>query len=286
MEAAGSRGTKMSNLRNSQLLQQVGRHPLKAALARCFDISETFAGDVEFLSLDKNLSSEGRENARQSKLRAAIRDLRDARAPIHELETKLAAKRKAVAMPKFDPADTIGFLRRMELRTALRSMENSGQRELLLQDPAFADAMLEQPPVLSGLQPQQIGEDKSKGNQDFLLVEAAKKQRLESLFAPQLAEIAELEGTVAEANMIADLARVDLQSSSGMEPRVFAEFVKPVEAKQNAVWLKRDTDLKGNAIVRVFDPANHTAFPIATADQVRDGVFFKDFEEYQASRAA
>jgi hypothetical protein len=107
------------------------------------------------------------------------------------------------------------------------------------------------------------------------------------MFAPQLAEIDELEKTVSEANMIADIARNDLKLHSGIEDqRVFEEFVKPVEAKQNAVWLKRDTDLKGNAIVRVFDPANHTAFPIATADQVRDGVFFKDFAEYEASRAA
>jgi hypothetical protein len=46
----------MSNLRNAQLLQQIGRHPLKAALARCFDIAETFQGDVEFLQLNDGLS--------------------------------------------------------------------------------------------------------------------------------------------------------------------------------------------------------------------------------------
>jgi hypothetical protein len=40
----------MSNLRNAQLLQQVGRHSLKAALARCCDIAEAFAGDVEFFA--------------------------------------------------------------------------------------------------------------------------------------------------------------------------------------------------------------------------------------------
>ena len=72
----------MSNLRNSQLLQQIGRHPLKAALARCFDIAETFQGDIEFLQLDDGLSPKGRQDALQAKLRAAIRDLRDARAPI------------------------------------------------------------------------------------------------------------------------------------------------------------------------------------------------------------
>jgi hypothetical protein len=64
----------MSNLRNSQLLQQVQAHPLKATLAKALDISEAFAGDIEYLTLDKDLSPQGRQKALQSKLRAAIRD--------------------------------------------------------------------------------------------------------------------------------------------------------------------------------------------------------------------
>jgi hypothetical protein len=278
----------MSNLRNSQLLQQIGRHPLKAALARCFDIAETFQGDVEFLQLNRDLSPEGRENARQSKLRAAIRDLRDARVPVKDLQAKLDKKRKAVAMPEYDRSNDYALKLRMELRQTLKTTD-PGQRALLLAKPAYADALLETEPEASGLF---LAED-FKGTispeiqRDRDIVAAAKEKRLAGMFAPQLAEIDELEKTVSEANMIADLARNDLQLHSGIEDRrVFEEFVKPIEAKQNAVWLKRDTDLKGNAIVRVFDPANHTAFPIATADQVRDGVFFKDFEEYQASRVA
>jgi hypothetical protein len=81
------------------------------------------------LQLDKNLSAEGKQNALQAKLRAAIRDLRDARAPIQAMQSKLTEKRKAVAMPKFDPADVVGFLRRQELRATLRTMD-TGQREL------------------------------------------------------------------------------------------------------------------------------------------------------------
>jgi hypothetical protein len=231
------------------------------------------------------LSPQGRDNARRAKLRAAIRDLRDARAPINELQGKLDAKRKAVAMPKFDPSDIVGFLRRQELRAALRATANAGQRALLLEDADFCDAMLEQPPALSGLQPQQIGEDRDQGNEDFLLVEAAKKRRLESLFAPQLAEIDAMEKTIAEANMIADIARVDLQSNSGMDSRVFAEFVKPVESKANAPWLRKDKDWDGNERIIVIDLQNHRG-RVATEDEIRDGVFFKDLAEYQASRSA
>jgi hypothetical protein len=161
-------------IRNSQPLQRVQVHPLKAQLAKALDIAEAFAGDVEFLQLNKDLSEQGRDNQRRAKLRAAIRDLRDARTPVDEMQKKLDARRRAVAMPAFDPADTVGFLRRQEIRAALRAAER-GERALLLQQPEFADAMLEQPPLLSGLVAAEQG-----------LVDATKELRLKSLFGRQL----------------------------------------------------------------------------------------------------
>jgi hypothetical protein len=269
----------MSNLRNAQLLQQLSAHPLKATLARALDIAESFHGDIEFLQLDKNLSSEGRANARQAKLKAAIRDLRDARAPIGELQKKLDQKRKAVAMPTFDQSDIVGFLRRQELRAALRTMD-AGQRALYLANPDFADAMLEQPPALSGLQPQQIGSDKDAGNQDFLLVEAVKKRRLETLFAPHLAEIAAMEETIGQANDIANVARNDLHLHSGIEDRrVFEEFARPVELKTATHWLRKDAD----GTIRVIDLENHRA-RVATEREILDGKYYADHAAYLADR--
>jgi hypothetical protein len=275
----------MSNLRNAQLLSQVAGHPLKSSLAKALDVAETFAGDVEFLTLDKNLSAEGRNNARQAKLRAAIRDLRDARAPINDLQAKLDTKRKAVAMPAFDPKDSVGFLRRQELRSVLRTMD-AGQRAMHLNDPSFADAMLELSPVASGLF---LAEDfegtvSPEIQRDRDIVAAAKEKRLAGMFAPQLAEIAELESTIAEANMIADVARVELQSSSGMEWPTFNEFTKPIELKANAPWLRRFTE-EGREVVRVIEPGTSTA-RIATEREVLDGKFYSDFAAYQADRAA
>jgi hypothetical protein len=279
----------MSNLRNSKLLEQVAGHPLKSALAKMFDIVETFAGDVEFLTLNKDLSAEGRGKARQAKLRAAIRDLRDARAPINELQTKLDTKRKAVAMPKFDQSDLLGFLRRQELRSVLRSM-NADQRAMHLNDPSFCDAMLELPALASGLF---LAEDfngpvLAEIQRDRDIVAAAKEKRLAGMFAPQLAEIEEMEKTIAEANMIADIARVDLQGNSGMDSRVFAEFVRPIEAKRNAHWLKKTLDLNGveRTIVLDLTPlSGHPTSRWATPDEIRDGKYYKDHAEYLADRA-
>jgi hypothetical protein len=265
----------MSNIRNSQLLQQMQAHPLRATLAKMLDAAETFEGDVQFLQLDKNLSAEGRDNARRAKLRAAIRDLRDARGPLNDLQAKLDTKRKAVAMPKFDPADVVGFLRRQELRSALRAM-SSGQRALHLSNPEFADACLEQPAALSGLHvvEGQPGEDAS-------LLETTKNQRLETLFGPQLAEIAELEKTIAEAFSIANIGRNDLQLHSGMDRRVFEEFARPIELKTATHWLRKDAD----GTIRVIDLENHLA-RVATEREILDGKFYKDHAEYLADRAA
>jgi hypothetical protein len=48
------------------------------------------------------------------------------------------------------------------------------------------------------------------------------------------AEISSLEETVAEARAIADVAHNDLKAESGMQEHQFNEFVRPIEAKQNA----------------------------------------------------
>jgi hypothetical protein len=94
---------------------------------------------------------------------------------------------------------------------------------LIANDPAFADAMLEQPPSLSGLLP----------NEKFI-VDAAKEQRLGTLFGPELAEIEALQETIKQADMIADVARNDLQLHSQMEWPAFNEFAKPVENRRAA----------------------------------------------------
>jgi hypothetical protein len=263
----------MSNLRNSQLLQQMRAHPLKSALAKALDLAENFQGDMEYLQLNKDLSDQGRDNARRAKLRAAVRDLRDIRAPINELQKKLDAKRAAVAMPPFKQDDVVGFLRRQELRATLRGMDTGARALAIANDESFADALLETAPVVSGLLPA-----------EKFIVDAAREKRLESLYGPQLAEITELEATVTDANMIANLARNDLQLHSAMEPREFNEFVKPIENRQAAPWLLKN----GDAIVRVRPELRGTPqlHQPATPEEIREGVYYDSEAAYAASRAA
>jgi hypothetical protein len=192
-----------NNFRNAELLGKLERHPLKAQLARALDASEFFAGDVEHIKLDRRLSAEGRDEARRSKLRAALRDNRDARASLDQMKAALEVKRAAVQRPPLDRTDRIAVDDRRELRTILRGMDR-GARALLLSgagaDPDFIDAMLEAKPIVSGLMPE-----------EKFIVDAAREQRLAGLYGPQIAEITELENTIAEANSIFDLALVDFE---------------------------------------------------------------------------
>jgi hypothetical protein len=275
----------MANIRNAQLLQRVTAHPLKSTLAKSLDIAENFAGDVEFLRLDRNLSAEGRANERSKKLRAAIRDLRDARAPVEALEKKLEQKKAALAIPAFKQDDVVGFLRRQELRQTLRTMD-TGQRELALNDPAFADAMLETAPLVSGLF---LAEDfkgtvSAEIQRDRDIVAAAKEKRLAGMFGPQLAEIDALAETIAEARAITGVAYNDVRAESGMQEHVFNEFCKPIEARQNAPWLKKYTE-NGVEVIRVVDLENHAA-RIATEREILDGKYYQSHQEYLADRSA
>jgi hypothetical protein len=268
-----------NNFRNAELLGKLERHPLRASLARALDASELFAGDIEHIKLDRRLSAEGRDDARRAKLRTALRDNRDARAPLEQMQKKLEQKRKAITMPKFADDDVVGFLRRQELRAALRGAANTGQRALMLQDPAFADACLEQPAALSGLHvvEGQPGEDAS-------LVEKTKSERLEKLYASELAEIAELETTIAEAAGIFDLALVDLKFHSELDDRTFTAFTAPIMNRKNAPWLVKS----GDAVMRVRPEKKGTPelHQPASADEIRDGIYFESEAAYLASRAA
>jgi hypothetical protein len=142
----------MNAFRNPDLHARIEKHPLKAALARCLDIAEEFHTDCEHVGMDRNLSTTGRASAIQKHLHSAIRDLRDARKPVEELKERVHTKRAAVKIPPFDD-DTVGFLRRQELRAALKGMALGERQASLIGANAsvdFVDAALEQHPVLSG----------------------------------------------------------------------------------------------------------------------------------------
>jgi hypothetical protein len=261
----------MSIFRDADLLQILKLHPLKSHLAKALDTADFFRRDVEAISAEKNLSAAGRDNERRKLLRAAVRDNRDGRGAVDDLKAKLEAKSAAVKRPPLDRTQVAADDRR-EARLILRGMDR-GERALLLSgagaDPDFQDAMLERKPIFSGLM---AGEQ--------FLVDAAREQRLAGLFAPELAEIEELKGVVAEADMVFDRAFVGLKLYSEMEDRTFTEFVTPIMTRKNEPWVTSDR----TQVVEIGADGKATYRP-ATVDEAKNGRVFSE-AAYLADRAA
>jgi hypothetical protein len=274
-----------TNIKYIQLLQQIANNPLRPKVAAAVDIVADFEKDMEAIGLDRRLSVEGKRDKAQGNLKKALRDLRDTRkTALDEHHAATETLRAKVKAPAFDPKDVVGALLRKEVRDASRAM-TAGQRAAKLAGPtrskAFIDAVLEfdEDPWMSGVNVFDPGE--------VAIFEEAKAERLRSLFGPLLDQIAERDGVESQAKMILDVARADLKLHSGMDDRVFADFAKQVDSGTGAQWLKRDKDANGNEVIYVLVPeGGGFRGQIADAETVRNGHFFKDYEEYQAARAA
>jgi hypothetical protein len=255
------------SFRNSHLLSRVEAHPMKASLAKALDAAETYRDQHNIISNDRRLSEEGKRDASQRELRAAIRDLRDLRAPVAELQAKIDAKRKAVQMPPIDRNDGYAAGLRKELRDVLRGASVELRMQLML-DPEYAEALLEAPAAVRLTQ------------NEIPIFEQAKAKLLDGLFTRELAQIADMEEIVKEANAVFDIARNDLVDASGFGSKrpQFEEFAKPIEMKQGAPWLRRFGET-----VHVVVPGSSRA-EIATPDEIRDGKFYANIDEYKADR--
>jgi hypothetical protein len=266
--------------RNIQLLSQISENnPFKKTVVpRVFDIGHDLEKDMETLGLNRNWSVEGRRNEAQKLIRSALRDWRDLQKPIQET----AAMRAEARMPAFDKADIVGAMNRRELRDASRAM-TLGQREMRMigktRSTDFLDAILEQEPWVSGI-------DIYNPN-ELQIWEEAKQERLKDLHGPLLESIAARETVESEALMVANVVRGDIAADSGLESREFEEVAKAVETGVNAHWLRKDKDANGNEVIYVLVPeGGGFRGQIADAETVRNGHFFKNHEEYLASRAA
>src|SRR5262249_13987354 len=98
------------------------------------------------------------EGLRDAVLQAALEStstLKAGRNAIEKAKDEAAELRKKVALPKPDPADMVGFLRRQEIRNRLGAMSDKDRDAFVLKhattNPDVGMAILEQPPEFSGV---------------------------------------------------------------------------------------------------------------------------------------
>jgi hypothetical protein len=271
------------NARNQTLLKQFGAHPLKANLEKALDAIERFGAASLRIKGNRDLSDQGREKEVQAQARSALRDLRDLREPLDAMRAKRAQLADGVTKLTFDRTDIVGAMNRAELRSVAASLSML-QRMKLLRDPQYRDAILEQPPLVSGL----------TADGELALYDEARKEQLNDAHGPRLREIEALDSEIEAAAAVFTLARDDLKRELGFggDDRAFDNFAKPVETRLAAPWLKREKDIAGvERVMRIvsaeadFDGKGAGA-RLATPDEIRDGKFYANLEEYRADRAA
>lgn len=262
------------NNRNIELLTRYASHPLGAEIKSALEAAERFGERASAIKADRNLSAEGQTNAINAQLKSTLRDVRDFGVPLAKMRSRLDEIQATIAKPAFDKVDVAGALARQEIRSALRGMSLADRAALLVgddADPRFVDAVLEQPPLLSGTPKE--------------LYERALTQRLEGLFKAEIAEGEALDTEIAEAEAALTVAKQDLARASGLPQHEFEKVATEVYAKRDAPWLKRTTDIEGNAMVVVV-PLKGGAGRIAGPEDLRDGKYYNNLSAYEADRAA
>jgi hypothetical protein len=165
----------------------------------------------------------------------------------------------------------------MEVRIFLREMSSDAQARYFatLGDNVpteIALAVLELPPEFSGV---------PKSRHDLLSASA-----LETQHGAEIAEIAELEEAIAAAESAVETGRDEVRlEAGGLDERKFNQLAAPVEAKHDAPWLRRHTDIRGAQEIRVVD-VDRGVERLATSEEIEQGVFYKNFDEYKERRVA
>src|ERR1019366_8010762 len=158
---------------------------------------------------DLNLSAAGRTAHVAKVAQDNILPLVQVTAAARKMMRYNADRRSSLKPPVPPRDDTVGELRRQELRAFARSLKLAERLPFALDHP---EAILDAPAALSGLPQDQF----SKVRETYL---AAK-------FAPEIAEIDILDEDLSTVRAAHDLALNELRSNSGMPEREFDRMVE------------------------------------------------------------
>ncbi|HEY7248694.1 MAG TPA: hypothetical protein VH678_32930 [Xanthobacteraceae bacterium] len=202
--------------------------------------------------------------------------LHKARLTIKKAKAEIAERKSKLKVGGPDKTDIAGAFRRMEIRTFLREMNPEAQAKYFASlggniPREVAMAISELPPEFSGV---------PKSRHDLLMENALQAQH-----GPEITEIAQLEEAIAIAENAVEAGRTELRFETGMQDEAkFNELAAPIESKYPAPWLRKHIE-NGEEVVRVVD-LERGVEKVATPDEIERGVFYKDYAQYKAGRAA
>lgn len=129
---------------------------LVRSMTKIVAAAEAFDAAAKDLRTDPNWSETGRRNQLSKLYQAHAAHIQHAEGAIETAKSHINTRRAAMMEPKRDPSDTVGELRRQELRAFIRSLPPGERMKAAFDDPAIADAVADAHPALSGLTTEQV----------------------------------------------------------------------------------------------------------------------------------
>lgn len=217
------------------------------------------------------------DDALQFALNNLVPTFKRGRAAISAAKKEVTALRDKIKLQPIDKTDVVGFLRRQEIRSWLKSMPEEARGKYLASnvdslDPTIALAVMESTPE-EGIAPASVR---------TVILDRA----LEAQHGAAVAELQELERAIEAAESAVETGRDEVRRETGMlDPHRFDQLAAPVEAKHGAPWLRKSIE-NGNEVVRVIVPGTNHSPQIATPEQIETGVYYRDFDEFNKRNAA
>jgi hypothetical protein len=227
---------------------------------------------------DSRFTPDGvRDDLRKFVLSDAVPALHQGRTTIAKARAEVAERRSKLKVEGPDKTDVAAAFRRMEIRTRLNNMKPDELTNYFARygdnlPTEIAQAVTELPAEYSGV-PQ---------SRHDLLTERA----LNAQYGDAISEIKEIEQAIEAAESSVETARDEVRLETGIhDPAKFNELAAPVEAKQDAPWLRRSKTSSGAEEIVVVDLDRGIERP-PTPDEIERGIFYSDFEQYKEGKAA
>lgn len=181
-----------------------------------FGLSSRLNAEHRKLQDDPSLSDQGRREKAAAFAKSLVPNLVELSKPLSRARSDAAAKRAGFKLPEIDKADTVGELKRQELRNYVRNLPSSDRAAAIdtLGDDAIY-AVLNAPPALSGLPPDR---------HEFL-----KTRYLERQFGKQMRDLDAIDEDTEAVQAAAQMVRRDLQIASGLNNHDFETLEKTHE---------------------------------------------------------
>ena len=204
-------------------------------------------------------------------LNSTVPVFKRARDTIKAAKAERKAKREKLTLRPLDRADVVGEMQRREIRDRLAAMPAVERDHFLTANidklgPTTAEAILTAEDWLSGV---------PASYRDLLEDRALQAQHGEAI-----TEVQELELAIEFAESAVEVGRDEARLEAGIpDPVEFNRLAAPIEAKQNAPWLRRRMNGEAEE-VRVVD-LDKGVEKVATQDEIDRGVFYDSADGYR-----